>query len=149
MREQWGGGGAICDISIMRDSMIRDGLLNPAINHLLSRVRHTNFLLISDRGFPTIPQVEIIDISLVADMPRVLDVLHAVRANFECRRALMSTEFREVHAADLQRAYETAMSGIEIDWIPHVEFKRRALQVIGIIRTGDSARFGNVLLESG
>ncbi len=128
--------------------MLKDGLLNPAINHLLSRVRHTNFLLISDRGFPTLPRVEVIDISLVADMPRVLDVLRAVRANFHCGRAVMSAEFREVQASSVKHSYAEAMQGIEIDWITHIEFKRKALQAVGIIRTGDTTRFGNVLLES-
>ncbi len=128
--------------------MLKEGLLNPAINHLLSRVRHTNCVLISDRGFPTLPHVETVDISLVADIPRVLDVLQAVRANFQCSRAVMSAEFRQVHSAETLRSYDDAMQGIEVTWLPHDEFKQRAYQVIGIIRTGDTTRFGNVLLES-
>lgn len=128
--------------------MLKGGLLNPAINHLLSRVRHTNYLLISDRGFPSFPQVETIDISLVADIPRVLEVLRAVRANFQCSRGIMSAEFREVHPPELQGFYAEAMEGIDVTWVPHTEFKQRALDVIGIIRTGDTTRFGNVLLES-
>jgi D-ribose pyranase len=128
--------------------MLKDGLLNPAINHLLSRVRHTNCLLITDRGFPTFPQIEVVDISLVADIPRVLDVVRAVRANFQCSRGVMSAEFRDVHPPELQSSYAEAMQGIEVSWVPHAEFKKHALRAIGIIRTGDTARFGNVLLES-
>ena len=54
--------------------MLKTGILNPAINSLLSRVRHTNMLVIADRGFPFWPQIETVDISLVDDKPRVLDV---------------------------------------------------------------------------
>ena len=57
--------------------MIVSGIVNPAINSLLSRVRHTNTLIITDRGFPTLPGIETIDISLVEDIPRVLDVLQS------------------------------------------------------------------------
>lgn len=32
--------------------MFKTGILNPALNSLLSRARHTNTLVISDRGFP-------------------------------------------------------------------------------------------------
>lgn len=128
--------------------MLKDGLLNPAINHLLSRVRHTNYLLISDRGFPTLPRVETVDISLVADVPRVIEVLQAVRANFQCSRAIMSAEFRDIQGPDVQSSYTDALQGVEITWISHSEFKQKALEVIGIIRTGDTTRFGNVLLES-
>jgi hypothetical protein len=33
--------------------MIKTGLLNPQINSLLSRIRHTNTVVIADRGFTT------------------------------------------------------------------------------------------------
>jgi D-ribose pyranase len=55
--------------------MLRTGILNPHLNSLLSRVRHTNTLVIADRGFPFWPQIETIDLSLVDDIPTVLDVL--------------------------------------------------------------------------
>jgi len=38
--------------------MIKTGILNPQINSLLSRVRHTNTLVIADRGFPFWPMIE-------------------------------------------------------------------------------------------
>ena len=37
-------------------SAVKTGILNPAINSLLCRIRHTNTLVISDRGFPFWPQ---------------------------------------------------------------------------------------------
>ena len=55
--------------------MLKTGILNPQINSLLSRVRHTNTLVIADRGFPFWPQIETVDISLVDDVPTVLQVL--------------------------------------------------------------------------
>ena len=75
--------------------MLRTGILNPAINSLLSRVRHTNTLVIADRGFPYWPQIETIDISLVDNIPTVLDVLRAIRANFVVGQFYMAEEFRE------------------------------------------------------
>lgn len=41
------------------------GILNPQVNSLLSRVRHTNTLVIADRGFPFWPEIETVDLSLV------------------------------------------------------------------------------------
>ena len=38
------------------------GILNPALNSLLARVRHTNTLVIVDRGFPLWPGIETVDI---------------------------------------------------------------------------------------
>ena len=42
--------------------MLKTGILNPHINSLLARIRHTNTLVIADRGFPSWPQVETVDI---------------------------------------------------------------------------------------
>ena len=53
-----------------------------------------------------------------------------------------------MHPPETLHSYDDAMRGIEVTWVPHNEFKQRTLQVIGIIRTGDTTRFGNVLLES-
>lgn len=59
--------------------MLKTGILNPHFNSLLSRVRHTNTLVISDGGFPSWRGLEMVDISLVDNLSRVLDVLTALR----------------------------------------------------------------------
>ena len=73
--------------------MLRTGILNPQLLSLLARVRHTNTLVIADRGFPFWPQLETIDLALVDDIPTVLDVLRAIRANFVVGQAWMAEEF--------------------------------------------------------
>src|SRR5690242_11288313 len=55
--------------------MLKTGILNPHVLNLLARVRHTNTLVIADRGFPLWPQLETVDLSLVDDVPTVLQVL--------------------------------------------------------------------------
>ncbi|MGH7990121.1 MAG: RbsD/FucU domain-containing protein, partial [Limisphaerales bacterium] len=49
--------------------MLKTGILNPDINLLLSRVRHTNTLVIADRDFPFWPEIKTVDIALVDDVP--------------------------------------------------------------------------------
>lgn len=128
--------------------MLVIGTINPEINSLLSRVRHTDTLIISDWGFPHMAGVETIDISLVAGVPRVVDVLRAIRLNFNCGKAMMASEFRAVSSAETLRCYEDALDGVSIAWEPHTLLKSRAKSAVGIIRTGDTTRFGNILLES-
>ena len=70
--------------------MLRTGILNPALLHLLARIRHTNTLVIADRGFPFWPQIETVDISLVDNIPSVLQVLAAIRGNFQATQAYMA-----------------------------------------------------------
>ena len=73
--------------------MLKSGILNPAVLHLLARVRHTNTLVIADRGFPFWPQIETVDLSLVDDVPTVLQVLDALRPNFTAGQVWAAEEF--------------------------------------------------------
>jgi D-ribose pyranase len=128
--------------------MLKTGILNPAINSLVSRVRHTNTLVIADRGFPFWPQVETVDISLVDDIPKVLDVLCAIRLNFVAGKVFMAEEFRAANGKETCLEFERALAGIPLVFEPHVEFKKRVPQAIGLIRTGDTVQYANLILES-
>ncbi len=128
--------------------MLKTGILNPAINSLLSRVRHTNTLVIADRGFPYWPEIETIDISLVDDVPTVLEVIRAIRENFHAGAAFMALEFKSANRRAIQSKLEIAMRGIPITFEPHLDFKKRVGKAIGLIRTGDTVQYANVVLES-
>ena len=128
--------------------MLKTGVLNPQINSLLSRVRHTNTLVIADRGFPFWPMIETVDISLVDDVPTVLAVLRAVLPNFHIGKAFMAQEFLERNNAKTRTAFTEALGGIQLTHEAHLEFKKRVPHAIGLIRTGDTTQFANVILES-
>ena len=128
--------------------MLRTGILNPQLNSLLSRVRHTNTLVIADRGFPFWPQIETVDISLIDDIPTVLDVLRAVRANFTAGRAFMANEFELSNPPATRSHFMQALAGVPLSKEPHVEFKKRVPYAIGLIRTGDTTQYANLILES-
>ncbi len=128
--------------------MLKTGILNPQINSLLSRVRHTNTLVIADRGFPFWPMIETVDISLVDNVPTVLEVLKALRPNFQIGKAWMAREFLDQNTPATQAAFSDALRGIELTHEPHVEFKKRVPLAIGLIRTGDTIQYANVILES-
>ena len=128
--------------------MLRNGILNPAINSLLSRVRHANTLVLADRGFPCWPKIETIDISLVDDIPRVLDVLAAIRCNFTIGRAFMAEEFQSVASARTSLEFNRGLEGIAVVFEPHDDFKKRVPLAIALIRTADTTPYANLILES-
>ncbi len=128
--------------------MLKTGILNPQINSLLSRVRHTNTLVLADRGFPFWPMIETVDISLVDDVPTVLAVLRALRPNFQIGKAWMAQEFLQNNSAKTRSAFADALNGIELTHEPHIEFKKRVPRAIGLIRTGDTTPYANIILES-
>ena len=124
-------------------------ILNPQLLSLLARVRHTNALVISDRGFPFWPQIETVDLSLMNDLPTVLQVLAALKPDFQAVQAYMAREFLKHNSATTRAAFAKGLSGIPVTYEPHVQFKKRVPGAIGLVRTGDTIQYANLILISG
>ena len=127
--------------------MLQTGIFNPHLLSLLARVRHTNTLVIADVGFPYWPNVETVDLSLTADIPSVPDVLRALQSNFKHGHVWMAAEFLEHNALPVHARFQSLVS-VPIGYEPHIEFKRRVPQAIGLIRTADTTPYANIILES-
>ena len=128
--------------------MLKRGILNPNVLSLLARVRHTNTLVIADRGFPFWPEIETVDISLVDDVPTVRQVLGALLSNFVVGAAFMAEEFNRENSPAVQQQYADLLAPVTIRFEPHVDFKKRVPRAVGLIRTGDTTQYGNIILES-
>ena len=128
--------------------MLIGGILNPAIVSLLCRVRHTNTLVIADRGFPYWPEIETIDISLVDDVPQVMDVLLAIKGNYSIGRVYVAQQFLTENTPATISALDNALLGVPITYEPHDDLKKRVPKAIGLIRTGDTTQYANLIIES-
>jgi D-ribose pyranase len=129
--------------------MLVKGILNPQINSLLARVRHTNMLVIADRGFPFWPMIETVDIALVDGIPTVLQVLNAIQQNFDISEIVMAQEFLDINPPDVCASFAKAVAHIPINHMPHIDLKKLVPGAIGLIRTGDTIQYANMILISG
>ncbi len=129
--------------------MLLHGILNPQINALLAHVRHTNMLVIADRGFPFFPYVDTIDISLIDGIPTVMDVFKAIKENFELSDIYMAEEFQKANNPETVRNFTNTALPVPVHFEPHVEFKKKVPYAIGLIRTGDTIQYANMILVSG
>jgi D-ribose pyranase len=129
--------------------MINHGILNPQILSLLARVRHTNAIVIADRGFPFWPMIETVDISVVDDLPTVLQLILALRQNHNFTQAYMAKEFKKNNFKHVQDKFAKTLKRIPTTFEPHVELKKRVPHAIGLIRTGDTVQYANTILISG
>jgi D-ribose pyranase len=128
--------------------VIRNGILNPQIRSLLARVRHTNMLVIADRGFAFWPTIETVDISLVDGIPTVLQVLDAIRPDFEIGEIFMAEEFLAENTPEVRERFAQAMSGVPVSYEAHDELMKRVPHAVGLIRTGDTIQYANMILVS-
>src|SRR5262249_44789761 len=115
----------------------------------LARVRHTNSLVIADRCFPFWPKIETIDISLTDDVPTLLQVLAPIRHDFHPVNASMAREFLQHNSHKIRSLFAKALEEIPTTHEPHITFKKRVPTAIGLIRTGDTIQYSNMILVSG
>ncbi|MSU21957.1 MAG: D-ribose pyranase [Pedosphaera sp.] len=128
--------------------MIIQGIINPHVSSLVCRVRHTNALVIADAAFPFWPQIETVDISLMKGVPTIIQVLDALLPNWKCGEIVMAEEFKKHNDRKHQEAFKRACRGVKMSFEPHIEFKQRVPNAIGLIRTGDTTAYGNMILIS-
>lgn len=129
--------------------MLKGGILNPALLELLGRFRHTNLIVIADRGFPSWPAVPTIDLSLVDDVPTVRQVVRAIVQHCTIGAAWMAEELKAHNPEAVVREYRQLIAPAAIHFEPHsTAFKPRVPSAIGLIRTGDTTPFGSIVLES-
>lgn len=128
--------------------MKRSGILNPAICSLLAELGHQDELLIVDAAYPLPPDSHVIDLTLVQGIPRLLDVLRAVTDELVIEGVAVATEIEEYSPRFFQEV-KKIVGDVDIDEVPHHEFKEQSLGVKGIIRTAEFTPFSSVRILCG
>ena len=132
-------------------TMLQEGILNPQVLDLVARIRHTNTLVICDWAFPYWKEIETVDISLSRGIPSVLDVLKLLQPNFKVGTIWQAEEFLHTTPAETIKDFDDCFATFldaEVVREPHLDFKTRVPEAIGLIRTGDPTAYGNVIVES-
>jgi D-ribose pyranase len=60
----------------------------------------------------------------------------------------MAEEFQQVNTPETLRSFELCFGNIETIFEPHVRLKERVLRAIGLVRTGDTIQYANMIVES-
>ena len=110
--------------------MKKGGILNPAICSLLAELGHMDELLIVDAGYPLPPDAHVIDLTLTPGIPRFLDVLRAVAEELVIESITVASEITEFSPKLYQEIIKT-VGDIDIDEVPHHEFKEQSMGVKG------------------
>ena len=127
--------------------MLRHGILNAPLAGALARLGHTHQVVIADAGLPLpygVPGCTIVDLSLVAGIPRFEQVLDAVLGAIVVDRAEAALESRS------QPAHEWIAARVDsLSLISHEELKARLPRTQLVVRTGESTPYSNVILHCG
>lgn len=129
--------------------MKKGGILNPAICSLLAELGHLDELLIVDAGYPLPPDGQVIDLTLIPGIPRFLDVLRAIADELVIEAVTVASEIHDYSPELYQQIQQVVGNNVDIDEIPHLEFKEQALEAKGIIRTGEFTPYANIKVLCG
>lgn len=124
--------------------------LNAQLSRVISEMGHTEQLVVTDAGLPIPTGVERVDLALRAGIPAFLDVLDTVLAELVVEGAIASEEIAE--ASPIMRAAledRLMARGVQLQFIPHEDFKKRTAGARAAVRTGEFTSYANVILIAG
>ena len=82
-------------------------------------------------------------------IPTVLQVFQAIRPNFEISEIWMAKEFAEANTPEVRKAFANVTTATPLHYEAHADLKKRVPNAIGLIRTGDTTQYANMIIVSG
>lgn len=122
--------------------------INPALSRVISETGHTDLIVVTDAGLPIPPASERIDLAYRPGAPAFFEVLDTVLAELVVEGATVSAEIAEQSPEVLQGLRER-LPEIEIELVPHVEFKKLTHEARAFVRSGEFTPYANVILHAG
>lgn len=126
------------------------GIINPQLSRVIAECGHTDAIVVADAGLPIPLGVERVDLAYRAGSPAFLDILDSVLAEFIVERAVISQEMEAESPGMLDSVRDRLESvGVEVEVVPHPDFKALTRDARAIVRTGEYTPYSNVMLFSG
>lgn len=136
--------------------MKKGTLLHSEISSVVSRLGHTDSLVIGDAGLPIPVGPQRIDLALMKDIPRFMQVVQAVTAEMQVESAIIAEEMKthnpELHSdllalLDLLQHHQGNI--LRIQYVTHHQFKQETQRSQAVIRSGECSPYANVILCAG
>ncbi|MGD1816342.1 MAG: D-ribose pyranase [Pleomorphochaeta sp.] len=123
------------------------GILNSDISRVLTYLRHTDLICISDCGLPCPDDVEVIDLALKKDFPSFLQVLDTILEDFSSEKYFLATEIIDQNPK-MNLEIKERLKDQPSEYMEHEEFKEKVRDCKVVIRTGEMTPFSNIILQS-
>lgn len=124
-----------------------NGIINSEISKVLSYMRHTDLICISDLGLPCPNDINTIDLSLKLGYPSFMDVLSEVTKDMKIERIILAEEIKN-NNKEVYNKILSMFENISIEYVSHNDFKQKTSDCKAIIRTGEATPYANIILQS-
>lgn len=136
--------------------MKKGTLLNSEISYLISRLGHTDAIVVGDAGLPIPDSTQRIDLALTHGVPGFLQVVGVITQEMQVEKAVIAQEMpsnnSEVHEQlldHLKQLEQHQGNTITVEYVSHEQFKALSSTSKAVIRSGECSPYANVLLYSG
>lgn len=128
--------------------MKKSTLINSEISYEISKMGHTDSIVVCDSGLPIPSGVKRIDLALKKGLPTFLDTLDTILEELEVEEVVIAKEIIEA-SNNLYKEIEKRFSNITITTVSHEDFKMLTKESKAIVRTGEFTPYANIILKSG
>lgn len=128
--------------------MKKQGMLNSHISEVLSRLGHTDTIVIADCGLPIPDETIRIDLSLKQGTPTFIDTLKVILEDMVVEKITLAEEIHEKNPYVKQDIVDL-FPNQTITYVSHEEFKKQTKKAKAVIRTGEITPYANIILHAG
>jgi len=128
--------------------MKKAGIINAPISTVIAHLAHTDMLTVADAGLPVPSTTQCIDLALKKDVPGFLETLEVVLEEMFVEKAYVSEDIL-TKSPHMYSGIQKLLGDVEIEAMPHLDFKKLSGSTKAIIRTGEFTPFSNVILVAG
>lgn len=126
-----------------------NGILNAQLSRVIAETGHTDLLVVTDAGLPLPQTVERVDLAILPNFPHFLDVLHAVLSEVVVEGIVLAEEVKTISPSMHEEILSLFPQNIEVQYVPHVEFKKMTHSARATIRSGEFTPYANIILRTG
>lgn len=128
--------------------MKKTGILHPEIAHLIADLGHTDYIVLADKGYPVPQQTRRINVGITDDIPTIPQLLSVIESEMSFDRIIITEEmqgFSQERYQELKQTYPT----IKFEEVTHQDMKALTGEAAGVIKTGDTCAYANMIIVSG
>lgn len=136
--------------------MKKGTVLNSDISSVISRLGHTDTLVVCDAGLPIPKSTTRIDMALTRGVPSFMQVLGVVTNEMQVEAPLSRKRSNTIIRNSTKRCSLTLSScktprgnTIEIRYTTHEQFKQQTAESQAVIRSGECSPYANIILCAG
>ena len=136
--------------------MKKGTVLNSDISSMISRLGHTDTLVVCDAGLPIPKSTTRIDMALTQGVPSFMQVLGVVTNEMQVEAAIIAEEIKqhnpqlhETLLTHLEQLQKHQGNTIEIRYTTHEQFKQQTAESQAVIRSGECSPYANISLCAG